>query len=138
MKKFALIAAAAGAFALAGCGSSEDASEDAMADTVEMPADEAMADVPDPVADSTPEAVEEATEEATATAEEAADAALDTVADIEAAAQEAEAETARAQSACPRGDLHGRAGPVPCLAFAWRRCCSPAAALARMSPGRAR
>ena len=68
MKKVALIAAAAGAFALAGCGSSEDASEDAMADTVEMPADEAMADVPDPVADSTPEAVEEATEEATATA----------------------------------------------------------------------
>ena len=49
MKKFAIIAAAAGAFALAGCGDTTDASEDAVADSVEVPADEAMADAPDPV-----------------------------------------------------------------------------------------
>jgi hypothetical protein len=91
MKKFALIAAVSGAFALAACGSSDDASEDAMADSVEMPADEAMAGVPDPVADDVSEAVEDATanaEAAAQTAEQAADAALDAVADVEAAAQD--------------------------------------------------
>ena len=42
MKKFAL-ALAPLTFALAACGSSDDASTQAQADTVEMPADEAMA-----------------------------------------------------------------------------------------------
>src|SRR5690606_34384332 len=93
MKKFALIAAAAGVFALAGCGSADDASEDAMADTVEMPADEAMAAAPDPVADTASEAVTQATDDAEnavdATAQEAGDAAVDAAAEAEAAAQAA-------------------------------------------------
>ncbi|MEO6092474.1 MAG: hypothetical protein ABIT04_07645 [Novosphingobium sp.] len=37
--------ASAAALALAGCGSSQDASQEATADTVEMPAEEAMTDI---------------------------------------------------------------------------------------------
>ena len=71
MKKFALIAPAAGAaLLLAACGSATDASEDAMADTVEMPADEAMAGTPEPAAD--PEALTEAADSAEENAEDAA------------------------------------------------------------------
>ena len=61
MKKLAYFALASfGALALAGCGSSDDASTDAMADDVEVPADEAMAAAGDasPVAD--PSASEDA------------------------------------------------------------------------------
>lgn len=93
MKKFALIAAASAAFALAGCGDATDASEDAMADTVEMPADEAMSDVPDPAADvDSADAIEAAEEDALETAESAADEAEAAVADVEAAAAAADAE----------------------------------------------
>jgi hypothetical protein len=95
MKKLALTATVAAAFALTACGSSDDASEDAMADTVEMPADEAMAGLPDPAADATAaaDAIEAAEEDAIQTAEEAADEAEAAVADIEAAAADAQAAT---------------------------------------------
>ena len=96
MKKIAHIAfASAVLMALAGCGSSDDASTDAMADDVEVPADEAMAASED--AGETPVADDAATEDAIADAEKAADAnnaadaAAATVADVEAAASEAPA-----------------------------------------------
>lgn len=84
MKKLAYFALASfGALALAGCGSSDDASTDAMADDVEVPADEAMAAAGDasPVAD--PSASEDATE---STAQQAGDAAAAAAADVAAAA----------------------------------------------------
>ena len=97
MKKFALIAAASAAFALAGCGDADDASEDAMADTVEMPADEAMTGLPDPVADTEAEAAAEAEASAAETVEavEAAGAAAEqAAADAAAAAAAATAAAA--------------------------------------------
>jgi len=95
MKKFALIAATSAAFALAGCGSADDASEDSMADTVEMPADEALANTPDPVTDAASDAVEDATDTAEAAADTAAaagDAAVDAANEAAAAADAAAAD----------------------------------------------
>lgn len=97
MKKFAL-ALAPVAFALAGCGSTDDASTEAEADTVEMTADEALADVPaEPAADAEANAVEAATEDAEATvdatAAEAGANAEDVAARAQAAAAEADTET---------------------------------------------
>ena len=94
MKKTAFAATVAAlAFALSGCGDSNDASEDALADSVEMPADEAMANVPDP-AEETDAAAEAATLQAEEAieqdAQDAADAAEAAVADVEAAGDPAE------------------------------------------------
>ncbi|WP_121118873.1 hypothetical protein [Croceibacterium ferulae] len=107
MKTLALTAAAPLLFALAACGSSDDASEDAMADTVEMPADEAMAEAPMPApaapgdAGMTTDPVADANEPAASsvdTTTEAADAAAAAVADIESEAAAAEAATRAAES----------------------------------------
>ena len=92
MKKFAL-ALAPVAFALAGCGSTDDASTEAEADTVEMLADvEAQ-----PAADAEANAVEAATEDAEdaveATAAEAGANAEDVAARAQAAAAEATEDT---------------------------------------------
>ena len=90
MKKLALTAASAFAFALAACGSADDASEDAMADTVEMPADAAMADAAEPVADTgTSEAVEDASTDVADPTAQAGDAAEAAAADAAAAAEAA-------------------------------------------------
>ena len=88
MKKLAYFALASfGALALAGCGSSDDASTDAMADDVEVPADEAMS----AAGDATPVADPSASEDAVpATAEDAGNAAAAAAADVEAAAGAAE------------------------------------------------
>lgn len=93
MKKFASTLAIAGAtFALAACGSADDASVEATADTVEMPADEALEPIAEEpvedaaVAEEAGEPADTAVDEATAT--EAADAAA-AVADEAAAAAEA-------------------------------------------------
>ena len=107
MKMIALTAAAPLLFALAACGSSDDASQDAMADTVEMPADEAMTDAPMPAPVDTTDAgmntdpVEDANEPVASnvdTTAEAADAAAAAVADIESEAAAAEAATRAAES----------------------------------------
>lgn len=91
MKKFAL-ALAPVAFALAGCGSTDDASTEAEADTVEVNADEALADVPPPAADAEANAVEAATEDAEAAVEATAAEAGQNAADVAARAQAAAAE----------------------------------------------
>ncbi|KHL24934.1 hypothetical protein PK98_13825 [Croceibacterium mercuriale] len=103
MKMIALTAAAPLLFALAACGSSDDASEDAMADTVEMPADQAMTEAPMPAPDAgltTAPAVEanEPVAEPVDTTAAAADAAAEAVADIESEAAAAEAATRTAES----------------------------------------
>lgn len=99
MKKIAF-AALPLAFALAACGSTDDASTAAEADTVEMPADEAMADVTEaPVADPAANAAADAAAEpaaaatASATAEEAGENAADVAARAQEAAAAAEAAT---------------------------------------------
>ena len=91
--KFRIIAAAAATFALAACGSADDASTEAEADTVEMPADEALAPVTatpaaDPAANATPtgEATEAVTEE-----QQIQDAGDNAAATAEAAMDEMEA-----------------------------------------------
>jgi len=89
MKKIAYFAlATAATLALAGCGSSDDASTDAMADDVEVPADEAMSAAGDatPVDDAS--ADQDAGPDA-ATAEEAGAAAEAAAADVDAIAGEA-------------------------------------------------
>jgi hypothetical protein len=84
MKKLATLALASfGALALAGCGSSDDASTDAMADDVEVPADEAMAAAGDATPTDDPSADSDA---AQATAQEAGDAAAAAAADVAEAA----------------------------------------------------
>jgi len=88
MKKLAYFALASfGALALAGCGSSDDASTDAMADDVEVPADEAMA----AAGDASPIPDPSASDDAAATAQEAGEAAAAAAADFEDAAAESEA-----------------------------------------------
>ena len=96
MKKLALVLAPL-TFALAACGSTDDASTTAEADTVEMPADEAMAGVTeepavDPNANAAADAAAEPTDAATeATAAEAGANAADVAARAQAAAAAAEA-----------------------------------------------
>ncbi len=92
MKKIACFAIlSAASLALAGCGSSGDASEDAKADNVEMPADKAMAGATEaPAADADANAADEADanagDEAVDPAEAAGEAAADAAADVAAAA----------------------------------------------------
>jgi hypothetical protein len=91
----AIILAAPFALALAGCGSSDDASAEAEADTVEIPANEALAPVDAaPVADPNANAAlptESATPELTE--EERVQAEGDSAADTAAAAADAMEET---------------------------------------------
>ena len=95
MKKFALAIVPA-VFALAACGSTEDASVDAEADTVEMPADEALEPVAEEPVDA-PVAAEPVAADtsasdaaAAASADEAAAAAADVAAEAAAAAEAAQ------------------------------------------------
>jgi len=97
MKRNALapmLALAPLALALAGCGSTDDASTEAEADTVEMTADAALDDVTvEPAADAEANAVEAATEDAEASAAEAGANAADVAARAQAAAAAADDET---------------------------------------------
>ncbi|AKM11251.1 hypothetical protein [Croceicoccus naphthovorans] len=91
MKK--LVLAAAVTFALAACGSTDDADAPAEADTVEMPADEVMVQPgmdEDPTIDESlaDETVTPTDEETVAPADAAADDAADAAADLEAAMAE--------------------------------------------------
>ncbi len=89
---------AGAAFALAACGSSEDASTEAMPDTVEMPADEALAPIEEEPVEDTEAAGPPPAPADTApdlqTTEQAADAAADVAAEAAAAAEAAEAAAA--------------------------------------------
>lgn len=87
MKKFAFALVPA-LFALAACGSTEDASADAEADTVEMPADEALAPITEEpvVAPVTEPVAEDTGADAAADADEAGAAAADAAADVAAEA----------------------------------------------------
>lgn len=106
MKKLARAAiASATLFALAACGSADDANEEAVADNVEIPADDAMAPIVEaPVADSAidePVVVTETTENPAAVIENEneqvrAETAATSAADVAARAQAAAAEAATA------------------------------------------
>ena len=91
-QRFAAVLAAASLFALAACGTSDDASENATADTVEMPADEmpsaepsAAALAPAPAADAS-----QAAQSAEDAAKSAADSAVSAAEAAKAAAAEAQ------------------------------------------------
>ncbi|HSG35368.1 MAG TPA: hypothetical protein VLA37_12600 [Sphingomonadaceae bacterium] len=88
MRKFASMAILSiGAFALASCGDTEDASADAEAENVEISADEPLAGAGDPVEDPNALADDTSlTEEVNAAA--AGEAAADAAADVVAAAED--------------------------------------------------